>query len=109
LPAFPAFHIAPPLPFVPVGRVGETFCAAIAHWAGPLEAGEKAMEPFRGVAPVAAEMTGPMPNPALNSAFDALYPAKVKDNYRGNFQRLTEINGRYGDLFRLNQNIPPVT
>ena len=64
--AFPAFQIAPPLPFVPPERVGDTFCAAIVHYSGPIEAGERAMEPFRAIAPIVAEMAGPMPYPALN-------------------------------------------
>jgi FAD/FMN-containing dehydrogenase len=83
--AFPAFQIAPPLPFVPADRVGDTFCAAIVHWAGPLEEGEKAMAPFRAIAPVAAEMAGPMPYPALNSAFDALFPKGIRSYWKGSF------------------------
>jgi FAD/FMN-containing dehydrogenase len=83
--AFPAFQIAPPLPFVPADRVGDTFCAAIVHWAGPLEQGEKAMAPFRAIAPVAAETTGRMPYPALNSAFDALFPKGIRSYWKGSF------------------------
>jgi FAD/FMN-containing dehydrogenase len=87
--AFPAFQIAPPLEFIPADRVGDTFCAAIVHFAGPLEAGERAMEPFRAVAPVVAEMAGPMPYPALNSAFDALFPKGIRSYWKGSF--VTEL------------------
>jgi FAD/FMN-containing dehydrogenase len=87
--AFPAFQIAPPLEFIPPDRVGDTFCAAIVHFAGPLEAGEKAMEPFRAVAPVVAEMAGPMPYPALNTAFDALFPKGIRSYWKGSF--VTEL------------------
>jgi FAD/FMN-containing dehydrogenase len=87
--AFPAFQIAPPLEFVPADRVGDTFCAAIVHFAGPLEAGERAMDPFRAVAPVVAEMAGPMPYPALNSAFDALFPKGIRSYWKGSF--VTEL------------------
>ena len=72
--AFPAFQIAPPLPFIPEDRHGDTFIAMVACWAGPLEQGEAALKPFHDVAPVVAEHVGPMPYPALNSAFDALVP-----------------------------------
>jgi FAD/FMN-containing dehydrogenase len=83
--AFPAFQIAPPLEFIPANRHGDTFCAAIVHWSGPLEEGESAMKPFRELAPVVAEMVGPMPYPALNGAFDALYPKGIRSYWKGNF------------------------
>jgi FAD/FMN-containing dehydrogenase len=87
--AFPAFQIAPPLPFIPENRVGDTFCAAIVHWAGPLEEGESAMKPFRDLAPVVAEMVGPMPYPALNAAFDPIFPKGIRSYWKGNF--VTEL------------------
>jgi FAD/FMN-containing dehydrogenase len=87
--AFPAFQIAPPLEFIPADRHGDTFCAAIVHWAGPLDEGEQAMKPFRDVAPVVAEMVGPMPYPALNSAFDAIFPKGIRSYWKGNF--VTEL------------------
>ena len=48
---FPAFQIAPPLPFIPEDRHGDTFCIAVVHWSGPLDQGENAMKPFRDLAP----------------------------------------------------------
>jgi FAD/FMN-containing dehydrogenase len=87
--AFPAFQIAPPLEFIPADRHGDTFCAAIVHWAGPLDEGEQAMKPFRDVAPVVAEMVGPMPYPALNAAFDAIFPKGIRSYWKGNF--VTEL------------------
>jgi len=87
--AFPAFQIAPPLEFIPAGRHGDTFCAAIVHWAGPLEQGENAMKPFRDLAPVVAEMVGPMPYPALNAAFDPIFPKGIRSYWKGNF--VTEL------------------
>jgi FAD/FMN-containing dehydrogenase len=86
---FPAFQIAPPLPFIPAERHGDTFCVAVVHWAGPLEEGEQAMKPFRDLAPVVAEMVGPMPYPALNSAFDGLFPKGIRSYWKGNF--VTEL------------------
>jgi FAD/FMN-containing dehydrogenase len=86
---FPAFQIAPPLDFIPAEHHGDTFCAAVVHWAGPLEEGEAAMKRFRDVAPVVAEMVGPMPYPALNSAFDALFPKGIRSYWKGSF--VTEL------------------
>src|SRR4029450_5353679 len=72
--AFPAFQIAPPLPFIPEDRHGDTFVAIMACWAGRVEDGPKAFEPFHDVAPVVAEFVGSMPYPGLNGAFDGLLP-----------------------------------
>ncbi len=83
--AFPAFQIAPPLPFIPEDRHGDTFIAIVACWAGPVEEGEKALKPFHDVAPVVAELVGPMPYPALNSAFDALLPPGLQHYWKASF------------------------
>jgi FAD/FMN-containing dehydrogenase len=82
---FPAFQIAPPLPFIPENRHGDTFVAMVACWAGPLDKGEKALKPFHDVAPVVAEFVGPMPYPALNSAFDGLVPPGLQHYWKANF------------------------
>ena len=39
------------------------------------------LKPLRDVAPIVAEHVGPMPYPALNAAFDALYPAGALQHY----------------------------
>ena len=89
---FPAWQIAPPLPFIPEERHGETMLAFVACWAGPTEDGERALKPLRDAAPVVAEHVGAMPYPALNSAFDALYPPGDLQHYwKANFvQELTD-------------------
>ena len=78
---FPAFQIAPPLPFIPEDRHGDTFLAFVACWAGPVDEAEAVLKPLRDVAPIVAEHIGPMPYPALNAAFDALYPAGALQHY----------------------------
>ena len=85
LGGFPAWQIAPPLPFIPEDRHGEPFIAFVACWSGPLEEGEAALKPLRDVAPVVAEHVGPMPYPALNSAFDALVPPGLQHYWKANF------------------------
>ena len=83
---FPAWQIAPPLPFIPEERHGETMLAFVACWAGPIAEGELALAPVRDAAPVVAEHVGQMPYPALNSAFDALYPPGGLQHYwKANF------------------------
>jgi FAD/FMN-containing dehydrogenase len=86
---FPAFQIAPPLPFIPEDRHGDTFIALVACWAGPVEEGPKRFEPFHDLAPVVAEFVGPMPYPALNGAFDGLVPPGLQHYWKANF--VTEL------------------
>lgn len=85
LGAFPGFQIAPPLPFIPETRHGETMMLMVACWAGPMGKGEEALRPFHEVAPVIGEHVGPAPYPALNSAFDALYPAGLQHYWKTSF------------------------
>ena len=87
LGGFPAFQIAPPLPFIPEDRHGETFLAFVACWAGPKDEGEQILKPLHDVAEVVAEHVGPMPYPALNSAFDGLVPAGLQHYWKANFVR----------------------
>jgi hypothetical protein len=85
LGGFPAFQIATPLSFIPEDRHGEPFVAIVACWAGPLDEGEKAVQPLRDVAPIVAEHVGPMAYPALNSAFDGLVPPGLQHYWKANF------------------------
>jgi len=87
LGAFFAFQIAPPLPFIPEERHGETMCLIVTCWSGPVEEGERAIAPLLEVAPVAAEHVGPMPYPALNGAFDALLPPGLQHYWKADFVR----------------------
>ncbi len=82
---FPAWQIAPPLPFIPEDRHGDTFLAFVACWAGPVDEGERMLKPLHDVAPVVAEHVGPMPYPALNSAFDGLVPPGLQHYWKANF------------------------
>ncbi len=83
--AFPAFQIAPPLPFIPEKRHGETFCLIVACWSGPMETGEEALKPIRKAGPVAAELVTPMPFPALNGLFDVLLPPGLQHYWKTAF------------------------
>ena len=82
---FPAFQIAPPLPFVPEERLGDTFLAFVSCWTGPADQGENNLKQLRDVAPVVAEHVGTMPYPALNAAFDGLYPPGMQHYWKANF------------------------
>jgi FAD/FMN-containing dehydrogenase len=87
LTVFPAFQIAPPLPFIPPERHGDTLVALVSCWAGPVPEGPRMLAPIRDVAPVVAEFLGPMAYPALNTSFDALVPPGMQQYWKANFAR----------------------
>lgn len=87
LGAFFGWQLAPPLPFIPEDRHGDVFCAIVTCWSGRPEDGEQAIKPFRDVAEVKAEMVGPMPYPALNSAFDGLFHKGIRQYWKADFVR----------------------
>lgn len=82
---FPAFQIAPPLPFIAEADHGKTFCILVCCWAGQPEAAERVFAPIRKVAPIVAEMVAPMPYPALNSMFDPLLPPGLQHYWKAAF------------------------
>ena len=82
---FFGWQIAPPLPFIPEDRHGDTFCMIVSCWTGPLDDAEGVLKPFRDVAPVVAEQVGPAPYPALNSAFDDLLPPGLQHYWKANY------------------------
>jgi FAD/FMN-containing dehydrogenase len=82
---FPAFQIAPPLPFIPAQEHGRTFCLIVACWAGTAEQGENAFRPIRDVGPRVAEMVAPLPYPTLNALFDPLLPAGLQHYWKAAF------------------------
>ncbi len=83
--AFPGFQIAPPLPFIPEDRHGDMFAVIVACWSGDPEEGERQFKAFHDVAEVKAEMVGPFPYPAINAAFDDLFPKGIRQYWKGNF------------------------
>ena len=82
---FPAFQIAPPLPFIPEDRHGDMFAAIVACWSGDPAEGERQFKAFHDLAEVKAELVGPVPYPAINMAFDDLFPKGIRQYWKGNF------------------------
>jgi len=83
--AFPAFQIAPPLPFVPGDRVGEPFVLLVSCFNGSDEEAEGLLKDLRAVGKPVAEHVGRMPYPALNGAFDGLLPAGLQHYWKAAF------------------------
>ncbi len=84
--AFPAFQIAPPLPFIPEDRVGEPFALLVSCFNGSDEEAEALLQELRAVGTPVAEHVGRMPYPALNGAFDGLLPAGLQHYWKAAFQ-----------------------
>lgn len=82
---FPAWHLAPPLPFIPGSRVGEPFPVIVSCWTGEHDEGEKVIGGFRDAGRVMAEHTGPMPYADLNALFDPLLPRGLQHYWKAVF------------------------
>ena len=109
---FPAFQIAPPLPFVPEDRHGDTFASRWCTSPARSRQGEAAMAPFRDLAPRVGEMVAPMPYPWLNSAFDAIFPKGIRSYWKGNYvTELTDaaIERTWSTVRRCPRSAPPCT
>jgi FAD/FMN-containing dehydrogenase len=85
LGGFVGFHIAPPLPFIPEDRQGDRLFAAVVSWCGPEDQAEQALRPLRAAGPVVGEHVGPVPYPALQSAFDPLLPPGLQHYWKSDF------------------------
>ena len=85
--AFFGYHEAPPAPFVPEPLWGHKACAIVVCYTGPLEDAEAAIRPIREAGPVALDLCGPIPYPALNSMFDALLPHGLNHYWKADFVR----------------------
>jgi FAD/FMN-containing dehydrogenase len=56
---------APPMPFLPEEQHGSLVIFAVLVYAGEVDAGERAVAPFRALAEPIADMVGPKPYPAV--------------------------------------------
>jgi FAD/FMN-containing dehydrogenase len=87
LGGFVGFHLTPPLPFLPEEWHFKNVCLAVLCWAGPLDEGEKMIQPFLDVVEPVGSHVGPMPYPALNTLFDPLLPAGLQQYWKASFAR----------------------
>jgi FAD/FMN-containing dehydrogenase len=71
---FFAFLCVPPVPDFPEELHGKNVCGVIWCWTGSPVDADQAFAPVRDFGPPIVDGIGPAPLPALNSAFDALYP-----------------------------------
>ena len=80
-----AFVTVPPaLPF-PEQYQLQKMCVVVWCYTGPLEKAEEVFKPIRSFRQPAIDFCGPIPFPALQSMFDALYPPGLQWYWRSDF------------------------
>jgi FAD/FMN-containing dehydrogenase len=82
---FFGYHEAPPAPFVPEALHGAKACMIQTCWTGNIEDAEAILKPIREAGPVALDLAGPIPFPALNSMFDALLPYGLQHYWKADY------------------------
>lgn len=88
---FFGYHEAPPAPFVPEALHGAKACMIQVCWTGDLADAEAVLQPIRKAGPVALDLAGPMPYPAINSMFDALLPYGLQHYWKADY--VSELSG----------------
>jgi FAD/FMN-containing dehydrogenase len=101
LGAFFGFHLAPPLPFLPADRHGQPMCVIVACYAGDHDTGRDVVQPLLDFGPPVGHHLGPIPYPALQSAFDPLYPPGLQHYWKAEFvkeltDQVIDVHMTYG-------------
>ncbi|HEY1008382.1 MAG TPA: BBE domain-containing protein, partial [Sphingobacteriaceae bacterium] len=82
---FFAFMTVPPGPPFPEHLHMKKMCGIVWAYTGPLDKGMEAFKPIRDFKTPALDLVGPIPHPALQSMFDALYPTGLQWYWRADF------------------------
>ena len=69
LSAIANIMVAPPMPFLPTEAHGKLVVMALLCYSGAVDAGERALAPFRALAEPLADMVRPMPYPEIYKLF----------------------------------------
>src|SRR5216117_985714 len=85
LTGFFAFLTVPPAPPFPEHLYMKKMCGVVWAYAGPLTKAEETFKPIRAFKKAALDFVGPLPHPALQSMFDALYPPGLQWYWRADF------------------------
>jgi FAD/FMN-containing dehydrogenase len=85
LNGFFAFLIVPPGPPFPEHLHNKNMCGVVWCYTGPMELAEETFKPIRQKFPPALDFVGPIPQPALQSMFDALYPPGLQWYWKADF------------------------
>jgi FAD/FMN-containing dehydrogenase len=80
-----AFVTVPPSPHFPEQYHLQKMCAIVWCYTGAMERAEEVFKPIRAFGPPAIDAVGPVPWPALQTLFDALYPAGLQWYWKADF------------------------
>jgi FAD/FMN-containing dehydrogenase len=96
---------APPVPFLPEEVHGKPIVAILGMWSGAVADGDKQTQSLRELAPVIADVYGPMPYLAMQGLLDPLYPRGVHNYFRSTF--LDGLgSATIGSLLRSHSELP---
>ncbi len=90
---FFAFLIVPPGPPFPEHLHNKNMCGVVWCYTGPLEQAETAFQPIRAKFPPALDFVGPLPHPALQGMFDALYAPGLQWYWKADFVERSQRRG----------------
>jgi len=85
LSGFFAFLTVPPAPPFPEDLHMKKMCGVVWAYTGQQSKAEETFKPIRGFKKAALDFVGPLPQPALQSMFDALYPPGLQWYWRADF------------------------
>lgn len=85
LNGFFAFLTVPPAPPFPEHLHMKKMCGIVWAYTGPLDKAEEVFKPIRAFKTPALDFAGPLPQPALQSMFDPLYPPGLQWYWRADF------------------------
>jgi FAD/FMN-containing dehydrogenase len=98
-----AFLTVPPGAPFPEKYHLQKMCAVVWCYTGPLEKAEEIFKPIRSFRQPAIDFVGPIPFPALQSMFDAGFPAGLQWYWKADFfdrfdNRAIDLHVKYGKL-----------
>lgn len=99
---FFAFMTVPPGPPFPEHLHMKKMCGIVWAYTGPLDKGMEAFAPIREFKTPVLDLVGPIPHPALQSMFDALYPTGLQWYWRADFvnelpDEAIDLHVRFGE------------
>lgn len=96
-----AFATVPPVAPFPEQYHLQKMCGVVWCYTGDMAEAEAAFEPIRKFSPPAIDFAGPIPYPALQGMFEALYPAGLQWYWRADFfnhydDKAIDLHVKYG-------------